>query len=41
MARYMIDHRVSTLKALKAFDYEGYEYNAAMSDGDDWVFVRR
>ena len=41
MARYMIDHRVSTLKALRSFDYEGYEYNAAMSEGDDWVFVRR
>jgi cytoplasmic iron level regulating protein YaaA (DUF328/UPF0246 family) len=41
MARYMIDRRVSTLKALKAFDYEGYEYNAAMSTENDWVFVRR
>ncbi len=41
MARYMIDHRVSTLKALRAFDYEGYAYNAAMSNTNDWVFVRR
>ena len=40
MARYMIDHRVKSLKALKAFDYDGYAYNAAMSDGDDWVFTR-
>ena len=40
MARYMIDNRVKTLSALKAFDYDGYAYNAAMSDGDDWVFTR-
>jgi len=41
MARYMIDHRVSTLKALREFNYDGYVYNAAMSDADDWVFTRR
>lgn len=41
MARYMIDHRVATLKALQAFDYDGYEYNAAMSSDNDWVFLRR
>ncbi len=40
MARYMIDHRVKTLKALKEFDYDGYAYNEAMSDGDNWVFTR-
>lgn len=40
MARYMIDQRVGTLKALQAFDYEGYSYNAAMSSDNDWVFLR-
>jgi uncharacterized protein len=40
MARYMIDQRVSTLRALQAFDYEGYTYNPAMSSANDWVFVR-
>ncbi len=40
MARYMIDQRVGTLKALQAFDYEGYSYNSALSDGNDWVFTR-
>ena len=40
MARYMIDKRVKTLKALKAFDYEDYAYNAALSGSHDWVFTR-
>ncbi len=40
MARYMIDHRVKTLRALRAFDYDGYAFNEALSDGDDWVFTR-
>ena len=40
MARYMIGHRVKTLTALKAFDVEGYSYNEALSQGDDWVFTR-
>ena len=40
MARYMIDHRVSTLKALREFDYEGYTYNTELSHGDDLVFTR-
>ncbi|MCR9261965.1 MAG: peroxide stress protein YaaA [Pseudomonadaceae bacterium] len=40
MARYMIDKRVKTQKALKAFDYEGYTYNEALSSSHDWVFSR-
>ncbi len=40
IARYMIDHRVKTLKALKEFDYDGYAYNEAMSESDHWVFTR-
>ena len=40
MARYMIDQRVNTIKALRDFDYEGYQFNAGMSNGDDWVFTR-
>ncbi len=40
MARYMIDKRVDTLKALKAFDYEDYRYNESLSGGDNWVFTR-
>ena len=40
MARYLVDQRVSTLKALKAFDYEGYAFNDALSTDNDWVFLR-
>jgi uncharacterized protein len=40
MARYMIDKRVKTQKALKAFDYEGYAYNETLSSSHDWVFTR-
>ena len=41
MTRYMIDQRISSLTALKKFDYEGYAFNSALSKGDDWVFTRR
>lgn len=41
MARYMVDKRVKTLKALRAFDYEGYEYNEDLSSGDSWFFTRK
>jgi len=41
MARYMIDRRVKTLKQLRAFDYDGYGFSEARSEGDDWVFTRR
>lgn len=41
LVRYMIDHRVKTLKALRNFDYDGYVFNPALSQGDDWVFTRK
>lgn len=40
MARYLIDHRVSTLKALREFDVAGYYFCEAQSRGDNWVFLR-
>jgi cytoplasmic iron level regulating protein YaaA (DUF328/UPF0246 family) len=40
MTRYMIQNRVSTLKALREFDLDGYEFNESMSKGDHWVFTR-
>ncbi|MGE0622160.1 MAG: peroxide stress protein YaaA [Pseudomonadales bacterium] len=40
MARYLIDHRVSTLKALQDFDVAGYYFCEAQSRGDNWVFLR-
>lgn len=41
MARYMIDKRINSLRALREFDYGGYQFNTAMSAGDDWVFTRQ
>lgn len=40
MARYMIDERVGTLKSLRAFNYEGYQFNEQLSAGDNWLFTR-
>ena len=40
MARYIIDNRVSTLKALRDFDVAGYYYSESQSRGDSWVFLR-
>lgn len=41
MARYMIDHRVKSLKQLRAFDYDGYRFSAERSKSDQWVFTRK
>lgn len=40
MSRFIIDHKIDKPAALKDFDYEGYRYNAEMSKGNDWVFIR-
>ncbi|MYE86933.1 MAG: peroxide stress protein YaaA [Gammaproteobacteria bacterium] len=40
MAAYLIKNRVSTLKALKAFDWQGYRFSPAQSSANDWVFLR-
>ncbi len=41
MARYLIDNRIDEPETLKDFDLEGYGYNAALSDSNEWVFTRR
>lgn len=40
LAAYLIKQRVTTLKALKAFDWEGYRFSEDQSRGDEWVFLR-
>ena len=40
MARYIIQHKINFPEALKDFCAEGYQYSAAMSEGDQWVFTR-
>ena len=41
MARYMIDNEIDDAEALKAFNRDGYAYNATLSTSRDWVFTRR
>lgn len=40
MVRFAADNNISSVEGLKAFDYEGYVYSDALSDGDTWVFTR-
>lgn len=40
MAGYIARRRVETVKALKAFDEQGYRYSAAYSTSDELAFVR-
>ena len=40
MCRYMIENTLTESEQLKDFDLGGYQYNAALSSTDDWVFLR-
>ncbi|MGB0361249.1 MAG: peroxide stress protein YaaA [Endozoicomonas sp.] len=40
MCRYMIDKKINQPEELKGFDYEGYEFNEAMSSDKELVFTR-
>jgi uncharacterized protein len=40
MARYVIEHRITRPPAVRDFDGDGYRFSEALSEGDDWVFVR-
>lgn len=40
MSRYIIQNRVTDVEKLKGFDSDGYQYNAALSEQDQLVFVR-
>ncbi len=41
MARYICEHRLTDVAALKGFDSDGYAFDAAASDDHRWRFVRR
>ncbi|MBL7001113.1 MAG: peroxide stress protein YaaA [Gammaproteobacteria bacterium] len=41
MTRYIIDHELTLAEDIKGFDSEGYQFNPAMSEGNNWVFTRR
>lgn len=40
MSSYIIRNRITEVEQIKKFDTDGYSYNAALSDADQWVFVR-
>lgn len=40
MVAYAALNKVTDVEQLKSFDLEGYQFNNAMSEGDNWVFTR-
>jgi len=40
MVRYIMDHNVETLDQLKAFNYDGYGFDANLSTSDHFIFTR-
>ena len=40
MSSYIIRNRITEVEQIKNFDSDGYSYNAALSEADQWVFVR-
>ena len=40
MVAYAAANKITQVEDLKNFDLEGYQFNAAMSEGDNWVFTR-
>jgi len=41
MARYIIQNQLTDVEELKNFDLAGYQYNKALTKGNDLVFTRR
>lgn len=40
MARWLCEHRITDIEAMKGFDSAGYAFDAAESNADHWRFVR-
>lgn len=40
MARYLCEHRITDVAAMKAFDSDGYQFDASESDDNRWRFMR-
>ena len=40
MSAYVIKNKITEVEDIKAFDTDGYRYNAAMSTAREWVFLR-
>lgn len=41
MAAYIVKHRLGEPEALQAFDWDGYKFQAELSDERSWVFTRQ
>ncbi|WP_018276334.1 peroxide stress protein YaaA [Teredinibacter turnerae] len=41
MSAYIIKNQITDPESIKNFDWDGYQYNSAMSDADQWVFTRK
>jgi len=40
MARWMCEHHIDTIDAMRGFDSDGYRFDTQESDGDRWRFTR-
>ena len=40
MSAYIIKNAITNVNDIKGFDVEGYSYNKALSEGNQWVFTR-
>ena len=40
LSRFVIKNRLTDPEALKVFDEDGYQFNAALSSSAKWVFTR-
>lgn len=40
MARWLCEHRITDIEAMKGFDSDGYRYDPDASEGDRWRFSR-
>lgn len=40
MAAFIIKNKITDVEQIKAFDTEGYGFNADLSQGNEWVFTR-
>ncbi len=40
MARYIVENRLTDPEDIKSFGSGGYAYDADLSDGNNWIFVR-
>ena len=40
MAAFIINNKITEVEDIKGFVSDGYSFNAANSEGDNWVFTR-